>query len=67
MYPAPIVMADRTRKKIRETLFKYYWRTEHRYHLLPVAFLLTPLIFHYPLPLRAVEKVRIQGLGGGKV
>ncbi len=22
-----------------------------RYHLLPVAFLLTPLIFHYPLPL----------------
>ncbi len=22
-----------------------------RYHLLPVAILLTPLIFHYPLPL----------------
>jgi hypothetical protein len=23
-----------------------------RYHLLPVASLLTPLIFHYPLPLK---------------
>jgi len=27
MHPAPIVMADRTRKKICETLFEYYWRT----------------------------------------
>jgi hypothetical protein len=27
IHPAPIVMADRTRKKIRETQFKYYWRT----------------------------------------
>ncbi len=27
-----------------------------RYHLLPVAFLLTPLIFHYPLPLRTVKQ-----------
>ncbi len=112
MSPAPIVMADRTRKKHN----LYYWRTvsgQHcllaerdisapistsvnssvrltyfhtnrllnelykqemeyveekmtaklkhkqtsiatvRYHLLPVASLLTPLIFHYPLPLMA--------------
>jgi hypothetical protein len=26
-----------------------------RYHLLPVASLLTPLIFHYPLPLNSYK------------
>jgi hypothetical protein len=30
-----------------------------RYHLLPVASLLTPLIFHYPLPLRISKVIKI--------
>jgi hypothetical protein len=36
-----------------------------RYHLLPVASLLTPLIFHYPLPLRMTNRIKAEA-GRGK-
>jgi hypothetical protein len=34
MHPAPIGVAVRTEKKIRETLFEYYWRTVSGQHCL---------------------------------
>ncbi len=51
MLPAPIGIADRTQKNIRETQFKYYWRTEPVQHcLLAEGDICAPIYRHTNAP-----------------